>query len=204
VIGYTAAGLGQRAGAAAGWCFLAGVVCGAPIVCLIGATYVAELTGGGQLMRAAVAAGLLLAVLGLALGGVRATTAAQLVLVALLIVVVVVAVAGSAPAARAANWAPFAPHGWPSIGRAASTLMLSFVGWEAVAPLTARFADPSGNCRGSSRSRSAPPRRSTWAWRSRRSAVSAIGPGPMFRWPSCSSWPSGRRAGRPRRWPPSC
>ena len=142
VIGYTAAGLGRRAGAAAGWCFLAGVVCGAPIVCLIGASYVAELTGGGQLMRAVVAGGLLLAVLGVALGGVRATTTAQLVLVALLIAVVVVAVAGSTPSARAANWVPFAPHGWPSIGRAASTLMLSFVGWEAVAPLTSRFADP--------------------------------------------------------------
>jgi amino acid efflux transporter len=142
VLGYAAAGLGRRAGAVTGWCFLAGVVCGAPIVCLIGASYVTELTGGGQLMRATVAGGMLLAVLGLALGGVRATTAAQLVLVALLIVVVVVAVAGSAPAARAANWTPFAPHGWLSIGRAASTLMLSFVGWEAVAPMTARFSAP--------------------------------------------------------------
>jgi amino acid efflux transporter len=142
VIGYTTAGLGPRAGAAAGWCFLVGVVCGAPIVCLIGATYVTDLAGGGQLMRALVASALLLAVLGLALGGVRATTAAQLVLVGLLIVVVVVAVAGSAPAARAASWTPFAPHGWPSIGRAAATLMLSFVGWEAVAPLTARLRDP--------------------------------------------------------------
>jgi amino acid efflux transporter len=93
-------------------------------------------------MRALVASALLLSVLGLALGGVRATTAAQLVLVALLIAVVVVAVAGSAPAARAASWTPFAPHGWPSIGRAASTLMLSFVGWEAVAPLTARLRNP--------------------------------------------------------------
>ncbi len=142
VIGYTTAGLGPRAGAAAGWCFLVGVVCGAPIVCLIGATYVTDLAGGGQLMRALVASALLLAVLGLALGGVRATTAAQLVLVGLLIAVVVVAVAGSAPAARVASWTPFAPHGWPSIGRAASTLMLSFVGWEAVAPLTARLRNP--------------------------------------------------------------
>ena len=142
VAGYTAAGLGRRAGAVAGWCFLAGVVCGAPIVCLIGASYVTDLVGGGQLMRAAVAATLLLAVLGLALGGVRASTLAQLVLVALLIVVVVIAVAGSATAARAANWTPFAPHGWLAVGRAASTLMLSFVGWEAVAPLTTRFRDP--------------------------------------------------------------
>ena len=142
VAGYTAAGLGRRAGAVAGWCFLAGVVCGAPIVCLIGASYVTELAGGGQLMRAAVAAALLLAVLGLALGGVRASTLAQLVLIALLIVVVVIAVAGSAPAARAANWTPFAPDGWLAVGRAAATLMLSFVGWEAVAPLTTRFRDP--------------------------------------------------------------
>jgi amino acid efflux transporter len=142
VTGYAAAGLGPRAGAAAGWCFLAGVICGAPVVCLIGTSYVEDLTGGGQAVRCGVAAALLLAVLGLALGGVRATTTVQLVLVGLLIAVVIIAVAGSAPSARAANWAPFAPHGWPAIGRAASTLMLSFVGWEAVAPLTTRFGDP--------------------------------------------------------------
>ena len=137
--GYAAAGLCRRAATMTRWWFLVGVVSGAPIVCLIGASYVTALTGGGPLARGAVAAGLLLAVLGLALGGVRASTMAQLLLVALLIVVVVTAVAGSSPAARPANWTPFAPHGWLSIGRAASTLMLSFVGWEAVAPLTGRL-----------------------------------------------------------------
>jgi amino acid efflux transporter len=142
VIGYVTAGLGPRAGRAAGWMFLAGVVCGAPIVCLIGASYVAELTGGGQLARAAVAAVLLLTVVGLAAGGLRASAAAQLVLVSLLTVVVIVAAAGAAPSARAGNWTPFAPHGWLSVGSAAATLMFSFVGWEAVAPLTTRFADP--------------------------------------------------------------
>src|SRR6516165_11026574 len=143
VMGYVTAGLGPRAGLATGWMFLAGVVCGAPIVCLIGASYVTELTGGGQLARAAVAAGLLLTVIGLAAGGLRASAAAQVVLVSLLTVVVVVAAAGSATAARAGHWAPFAPHGWLSVGTAAATLMFSFVGWEAVAPLTTRFADPS-------------------------------------------------------------
>jgi amino acid efflux transporter len=142
VIGYVTAGLGPRAGLATGWMFLAGVVCGAPIVCLIGASYVTDLTGGGQLARAAVAAGLLLTVVGLAAGGLRASAAAQLVLVSLLTVVVIVAVTGSAGAARAGNWTPFAPHGWLSVGSAAATLMFSFVGWEAVAPLTTRFANP--------------------------------------------------------------
>ena len=142
VMGYVTAGLGRRAGRATGWMFLAGVVGGAPIVCLIGASYVTDLTGGGQGIRAAVAAVLLLTVLGLAAGGLRASATAQLVLVSLLTVVVVVAVTGSAAAAHVSNWTPFAPHGWLSVGSAAATLMFSFAGWEAVAPLTTRFADP--------------------------------------------------------------
>jgi amino acid efflux transporter len=80
-------------------------------------------------------------VLGLALAGMRASTGVQMVLVVLLVAVVVAGVAGSAPAARMANWHPFAPHGWAAVGKAASVIMLSFVGWEAVAPLTARFGD---------------------------------------------------------------
>jgi len=64
-----------------------------------------------------------------------------MVLVVLLVAVVVAGVAGSAPAARMASWHPFAPHGWAAVGKAASVIMLSFVGWEAVAPLTARFGD---------------------------------------------------------------
>ncbi|HTX84333.1 MAG TPA: amino acid permease [Streptosporangiaceae bacterium] len=142
VIGYVAAGLGPRAGLATGWTFLAGVVCGAPIVCLIGASYVTDLTGGGQLATAGVAAALLLIVVGLAASGLRASAAAQLVLVSILTIVVVVASAGSAGSARAGNWTPFVPHGWLSIGSAAATLMFSFVGWEAVAPLTTRFRNP--------------------------------------------------------------
>ena len=143
VTGYVTAGLGERAGRAAGWMFLAGVVTGAPVVCLIGASYVTALTGGGQLARAGDAALLLLVVLILAACGLRASGAAQLLLVGLLIAVVGTAVALSPRATRAANWMPFAPHGWLAVGHAAATLMLSFVGWEAVAPLTIRFADPS-------------------------------------------------------------
>ncbi|HLH82235.1 MAG TPA: amino acid permease [Trebonia sp.] len=143
VIGYVTAGLGAPAGLAAGWSFLAGVVTGAPVVCLIGASYVTRLAGGGQPARAAIAALLLLAVLVLAAGGLRTSATAQLLLVGLLIAVVVTAVAGAAGAARAANWTPFAPHGWLAIGHAAATLMLSFAGWEAVAPLTTQFTDPS-------------------------------------------------------------
>ncbi|MCW2929092.1 MAG: amino acid transporter [Actinomycetia bacterium] len=142
VTGYVTAGLGDRAGRVTGWMFLTGVVTGAPVVCLIGAGYLTALTGGGRLAQAGVAALLLLVVLALAAFGLRTSSTAQLLLVVLLVTVVAVAVAGSARAARAANWAPFAPHGWLAVGHAAATLMLSFVGWEAVAPLTTRFTDP--------------------------------------------------------------
>jgi amino acid efflux transporter len=142
VIGYVTAGLGVRAGLVAGWCFLAGVVAGAPVVCLIGASYVTELTGGGRLARAGIAALLLLILLALARGGLRASAVAQSLLVGLLVGVVAVAVAGTAGSVRAANWTPFAPHGWFAVAHAAAVLMLSFVGWEAVAPLTTAFPDP--------------------------------------------------------------
>ena len=138
VLGYVTAAAGRRAGLVTGRSFLAGVVVGAPVVCLIGASYVAATTTA----RALVAAGLLAAVLALAARGLRASVAAQLVLVGLLVAVVVLAAGGSAHDARLAHWAPFAPHGWLSVGHAAVTLMLSFAGWEAVAPLTTRFADP--------------------------------------------------------------
>ncbi|HST82028.1 MAG TPA: amino acid permease [Kineosporiaceae bacterium] len=142
VAAYTEAGLGPRAGRAVAWCFLAGVICGAPIVCLIGGGYVAVLLGGGRGASLGAAAVLLVAVIALTLGGARATAAAQLVLICLLVLLVVVAVVGSAPAARTANWQPFLPHGWSSIGSATSVLMMSAVGWEAIAPLTTRLRDP--------------------------------------------------------------
>jgi amino acid efflux transporter len=142
VAAYAAAGLGPRAGRAVAWCFLAGVICGAPVVCLIGGGYIGVLLGGGRSAGLGAAAVLLVAVIAFTLGGARATAAAQLVLIGLLVVLVAVAVVGSAPAARSAHWSPFVPHGWWSIGSATSVLMMSAVGWEAIAPLTARLRDP--------------------------------------------------------------
>jgi amino acid efflux transporter len=147
VVGYTRTGfgpgrLGVAAARAVGWCFLAGVVLGAPVVCLIGAAYVADLTGGGPTAAVLLAAVLLTVVVAMALAGRAVRGGVQLALVALLAVLVAVAVLGAAPHARVENWTPFAPHGWWSVGRAASVLMLSFVGWEAISPLVARLRDP--------------------------------------------------------------
>ncbi|HEY0812384.1 MAG TPA: amino acid permease [Pseudonocardia sp.] len=140
--GFAGAAFGPRAERAVAACFFAGVVLGAPVVCLIGAGYVAQLVGGGHQLTIAIAAVLLLLVVALTMGGGQASAAVQLGLVAVLVVLVVVAVAGAIPHAHTANWTPFAPHGWSAIGTASTVLMLSFVGWEAIAPMTARLRSP--------------------------------------------------------------
>jgi amino acid efflux transporter len=53
-----------------------------------------------------------------------------------------VAGASALPHGHAANWTPFAPHGWAAVGSAASVLMLSFIGWEAVSHLAGELRDP--------------------------------------------------------------
>ncbi|WP_394618534.1 APC family permease [Lentzea sp. JNUCC 0626] len=142
VRGYVTAGLGARAAVTTSWTFLAGIITGTPIVSMIGASYVAELTGSGRVTACLVAAGITAAVLVITSRGLRTSSAVQSGLVLLLLGVVTLSVAGGALSSDADNWTPFAPHGWTAIGTAAAPLMLAFVGWEAAAPLTARLADP--------------------------------------------------------------
>ncbi|GAA2497847.1 APC family permease [Winogradskya humida] len=135
---YARLGLGDRAARAVRWLFLAGITTGAPLACYMGAGYL----GGTRITTAIASAVLLLVVLAVTRHGVRTSTTMQLVLVGLLLAVILLAVAGAAPHSRAANWTPFTPHGWSSIGPAATVLMFSFVGWEAIASLTGRFTNP--------------------------------------------------------------
>nr|WP_282206677.1 amino acid permease [Kitasatospora fiedleri] len=141
VAGYTAAGLGRgRAGPRV--VLPGGVVAGAPVVCLIGGSYAAAAVGadGGAAVRAGLV--LLAVVLAVRLLGVRTGAGLQLVLVSALVGLVLFAVIGAAPAARAAHWTPFLPHGWTGVAQAAPPLMFAFVGWEAAASLTTRLRDP--------------------------------------------------------------
>ncbi|MDL5155512.1 amino acid permease [Actinomycetospora termitidis] len=142
--GFAGAAFGPRAERAVAVCFLGGAVLGAPVVCLIGASYAARPLGGGPGMTTALAAVLLLLVVTLTASGGRSSARVQLGLVGVLIALVAVAVLAAAPHARAGHWTPFAPHGWVAVGTASSVLMLSFVGWEAVSPLTARLRSPRG------------------------------------------------------------
>lgn len=143
VQGYATAAFGPAVGHLVGVWFVTGVVLGAPVVAQIGGAYVADLVGHASPAGEAIAGLVLLVVVVVAgLTGRTVPTRIQLGLVAFVLVLVVVVAVGGADQAAAANFTPFAPHGWWAIGRAASVLMLSFVGWEAVSPLVRRLRDP--------------------------------------------------------------
>jgi amino acid efflux transporter len=139
---YVQAAFGRLPAAATGWWFYAGVVVGAPTVSLVGGFYVSHLVGGGKPIAVVAAAAMLVAALAANAGGLRLSATVQLGLAALLAALLLVAIVAALPAARASQWTPFAPHGWLAVGTAANLLMLSFVGWEAVAHLAGEFAYP--------------------------------------------------------------
>jgi amino acid efflux transporter len=88
------------------------------------------------------AAGMMAAVMAANAVGLKATARLQLGLAALLAALLLVAIVTALPESRAENWTPFAPHGWAAVGTAASLLMLSFIGWEAVSHLAGELRDP--------------------------------------------------------------
>jgi amino acid efflux transporter len=139
---YVRTAFGRRAGAVTGWWFLTGVVLGAPAVALIGGFYVADLLGAGRVGAVAAAAGMMATVMAANAAGLKATARLQLALAGLLAALVLVAIVTALPESHAEHWTPFAPHGWAAVGTAASLLLLSFIGWEAVSHLAGELPDP--------------------------------------------------------------
>jgi amino acid efflux transporter len=74
--------------------------------------------------------------------GARSTARVQLAVAVVLAGLLVTAVGSALPEARTAPLTPFAPNGWLAVGTAASLLVFSFVGWEAVAHLVSDLRSP--------------------------------------------------------------
>jgi amino acid efflux transporter len=133
---------GDRAAAVVGWCFFLAVPLGGPAAALWAGGYVSAAVNGGTAETDITAVALLIVVPACNAFGAQLTGRVQAALAVLLTVLIVAAVAVSLPSARTANLHPFAPHGWPAVGHAASLLVWCFVGWEAVTYLTAEFGRP--------------------------------------------------------------
>jgi amino acid efflux transporter len=143
VSAYVREGFGDTAAAITGGWFLTAVILGGPAVALIGGFYVADLTGSGTPVAAAVGLAMFGAVLIANAFGLRVSSGFQLGLSSVLIVVMAIAVGVALPSRGGDNWQPFAPHGWWAVGTAANILVWLFIGWEAVAQMAGDFRRPS-------------------------------------------------------------
>ncbi len=139
---YTKAAFGRHTASSTGWWFLTGVVLGAPAVATIGGFYVAELLNVGREGAIVAAAAMIAGVIVANAAGLKTTARLQLGMAGVLAALLLVAVLTALPESRAENWTPFAPHGWAAVGTAASVLMLSFIGWEAVSHLAGELPNP--------------------------------------------------------------
>ncbi|MDQ1722580.1 MAG: amino acid efflux transporter, partial [Pseudonocardiales bacterium] len=138
---------GRRASAVVGYCFYFAWPVGGPATAYVGGQYIADALGGGE-RTAVLSAGLLLAAAFTTNAlGLQVSARIQLILVGLLAVLLLVACAAALRSAHSANLTPFAPHGYPAIGRAASLLFFSFAGWEAVTHLSGEFRNPQRDLR---------------------------------------------------------
>ncbi|MDJ0356679.1 amino acid permease [Paenarthrobacter sp. PH39-S1] len=134
--------LGKTAARMAGYWFFFGVCVGAPVVAVLGASYLMAAIGGPRWMIVVVAVLLLIPPFVSNAFGLRVSGRLQLGLAGALVVIVTGVIMVSAPAARPANFEPFLSHGWTGVGAAISLFVWAFAGWEAVTHIAGEFRNP--------------------------------------------------------------
>jgi amino acid efflux transporter len=134
--------LGRAAARMAGYWFFFGVAAGAPVVAVLGASYIVDIFGGSRWVVVLVAALIFLPPFISNYFGLRMAGWVQLALTGALVVIVVGVVIVAAPESRSENFEPFLPHGFAGVGAAISLFVWAFAGWEAVTHIAGEFRNP--------------------------------------------------------------
>lgn len=133
---------GFHLGNLVGWFYFVTAAVGQTIVSLTGAFYVSQAFGFSNL-AATLTAVFILAIAGVAnYYGLHISGKVALILSSLLLILLVAAVFVSLPRIQWANFIPFAPNGWFSVGSAITVIFWSFFGWEAICSLAEHFKRP--------------------------------------------------------------
>lgn len=132
--------LTRAAGFAAGWLFLASKIAAAGTVGLGLGGYLSGLVPG--LPPRGIAVGAILLFTALNLFGVRRSSRANLVIVAISLTSLLLFVAVGASAFRVEHLQPFAPHGWRAVFDAAAVLFFAYTGYARIATLGEEVHDP--------------------------------------------------------------
>jgi amino acid efflux transporter len=139
VAAFTERAFGPAVSTVVGWFYFFAASLAQAAVALTGGHYVASAWGLNPYVVAAV---ILTGAVVTNLYGIRVSAGAQLALSAAVVAVLVAAAAVALPRVEAANFTPFAPHGWDAVGAAAVMVFFSCFGWEAITHLSAEFRDP--------------------------------------------------------------
>ena len=132
--------LSPALGFAAGWLFLASKITAAGTVALGLAGYLEALLPG--LPPRAVAVGAVVVFTALNYYGVRRSSRANLVIVAVSVGALLLLVIAGIPSFRMANLRPFAPAGWEGVLRAAALLFFAYTGYARIATLGEEVREP--------------------------------------------------------------
>lgn len=132
----------NHVGSLIGWFFLMSVVVGAPVLALTGAGYLCLAVGLNDTYRLIIAIVILSAGLITNYYGMKITGQIQVAVVLTIVAVLSITIAGSLPHIDPANFVPFMPYGWLSVGQAATILFWCFIGWEAISHISGEFENP--------------------------------------------------------------
>lgn len=142
LIAYVSAAFGERVGATIGWVLLGSVPIGVPVISLIGAHYFSTLIPLSTAMSAAFGFLMIITSIALNVRGLRIASAIQVAVVSVILLLVVGSVAAALPHVSLAEFTPFMPFGWHSVGVAVVPIFFCFVGWEMITPLAEEFQNP--------------------------------------------------------------
>jgi basic amino acid/polyamine antiporter, APA family len=132
--------LNEWAGFVAGWMFLASKIAAAGTVALGLAGYIDALVPGLQPRPIAVGAIIVFTILNYF--GVRRSSTANLIIVAVSLAALLIFVGAGAASFRVANLQPFAPHGAGGAMRAAALLFFAYTGYARIATLGEEVSEP--------------------------------------------------------------
>ncbi|MGH4034102.1 APC family permease [Actinomycetota bacterium Odt1-20B] len=141
---FVEAAFGPRAGRTAAVFLLITLLAGNPVLGLAAGRYLLAAVDPAASNRTALLTGaaVIVCCVMLNLLGIKVSTRVQMTVLAIVVVLLAVVICLALPKGDYTRLAPFAPHGWGSLGSALLICFFGFIGWENAAPVAEEVRDP--------------------------------------------------------------
>ncbi|MET8685570.1 APC family permease [Streptomyces sp. NPDC004732] len=141
---FVEAAFGARAGRIAAVFLLLTLLAGNPVLGLAAGRYLLAAVDPAASNRASLLAGAAVIVFCVALNlwGIKVSTRVQMTVLGCVVLLLAVVICLALPKGDYGRLAPFAPHGWSSLGSTLLICFFGFIGWENAAPVAEEVRDP--------------------------------------------------------------